>query len=112
MASLVKLGQVYEDMADTFTNSKCPSYLTTDQCEIYSAQIGDKGFPQIEKAVASYSEALKKAYELNLYNDNTAYATRQLGVLRPLEYPGLYEIVPQNRFTAPAVTSASFETEP
>ncbi len=112
LASLVKLGQVYEDMADTFTNSKCPSYLTTDQCEIYSAQIGDKGFPQIEKAVASYSEALKKAYELNLYNDNTAYATRQLGVLRPLEYPGLYEIVPQNRFTAPAVTSASFETEP
>lgn len=112
LASLVKLGQVYEDMADTFTNSKCPSYLTADQCEIYSAQIGDKGFPQIEKAVASYSEALKKAYELNLYNDNTAYATRQLGVLRPLDYPGLYEIVPQNRFTAPAVTSASFETEP
>ena len=112
LAALSKLGQVYEDMADTFANSKCPSYLTADQCEIYSAQIGDKSFPQIEKAVAAYSEALKKAYELNLYNDNTAFATRQLGVLRPLDYPGLYEIVPQNRFTAPAVTTASFETEP
>ena len=112
LAALTKLGQVYEDMADTFANSKCPSYLTADQCEIYSAQIGDKAFPQIEKAVATYSEALKKAYELNLYNENTAAATRQLGVLRPLDYPGLYEIVPQNRFTAPAVTTESFETEP
>lgn len=112
LAALTKLGQVYEDMADTFANSKCPSYLTSDQCEIYSAQIGDKAFPQIEKAVKTYSEALKKAYELNLYNDNTAFATRQLGVLRPLDYPGLYEIVPQNRFTAPAVTTESFETEP
>ena len=112
LAALTKLGQVYEDMADTFANSKCPSYLTSDQCEIYSAQIGDKAFPQIEKAVATYSEALKKAYELNLYNENTAAATRQLGVLRPLDYPGLYEIVPDNRFTAPAVTTESFETEP
>ncbi len=112
LASLVKLGQVYEDMADTFQNSKCPSYLTSDQCDLYKAQVGDKGFPQIEKAVSAYSNALKKAYELNLYNDNTAYATRQLGVLRPLDYPGLYEIVPQNRFTAPAVTTATFETAP
>ena len=112
LASLVKLGQVYEDMADTFTASKCPSYPTSDQCDIYRDTIGGKAFPQIEKAVAAYSNALKKAYELNLYNDNTAFATRQLGVLRPLDYPGLYEIVPQNRFTASAVTSATFETEP
>jgi tetratricopeptide (TPR) repeat protein len=112
LAALTKLGKVYEDMADTFANSKCPSYLTSDQCEIYGAQIGDKAFPQIEKAVATYSEALKKAYELNLYNKDTNEATRQLGVLRPLDYPGLYEDVPQNRFTAPAVTTESFETEP
>jgi tetratricopeptide (TPR) repeat protein len=112
LASLTKLGQAYENMSDSLKNSAAPSYLTADQLEIYRMQLEDKAFPQIEKAVSAYSEALKKAYELNLYNDNTAYATRRLGELRPDDYPGLFEQVPDTRYSSPSVTTATFESEP
>lgn len=112
LASLVKLGQVYENMSESLRTSAAPSYLTDDQEEIYRMTLEDKAFPQVEKAVTAYSEALNKAYELNLYNDNTAFATRQLGVLRPDDYPGLFEAIPSTTYSAPSVYSASFETEP
>jgi hypothetical protein len=112
LASLVKLGQAYENMAETLKSSYVPSYLTDDQKELYGMAIIDKAYPQTQKAAAAYSEALKKAYELNLYNDNTANATRRLGVLVPDEYPGLFEKVPEARFGAPSVFTASFESEP
>jgi hypothetical protein len=56
--------------------------------------------------------ALEKAYQLNLYNDNTNTATVRLGVIRPDDYPGLFEVVPKPRFAAPSVTTAPFVTEP
>lgn len=112
LASLTRLGQVYENMSESLKTSAAPSYLTEDQLEIYRMQLEDKAFPQVEKAVTAYSEALKKAYELNLYNDNTAFATRRLGELRPDEYPGLFEKVPESKFSAPSTTTATFEKEP
>ena len=112
LASLTLLGKAYENMSETLKTSAAPSFLTADQLEIYRMQLEDKAFPQVEKAVTAYSEALKKAYELNLYNDNTAYATRRLGELRPDDYPGLFEQVPDTRYSAPSVTTANFESEP
>ncbi len=72
----------------------------------------DKAFPQIEKAVAAYSQALSKGFELSLYNDNTAFAARRLGELRPKEFPGLFETIPEVRRSSPSVFNASFETQP
>ena len=72
----------------------------------------DRAYPQQQKAVDAYNTALQKAYELSLYNENTAFAARRLGELNPKEYPGLYEIIPQDRYSSPSVYSASFETQP
>lgn len=112
LASLVKLGQAYENMADSLLNATPPSYLTEDQKEIYQSEISTRAFPLVERAVAAYSQGLEKAYELNLYNDNTAFATRRLGELRPTEFQPVHEIVPKASFSSPSVYSASFETEP
>ena len=76
-------------MAVTLRTGDTPFYLTEDQLEIYSMQIEDKAYVQEEKAVNAFKLALDKSYELTLYNDNTAYATRRrLGELRPDEFPG------------------------
>lgn len=112
MASLVRLGQVYENMAASLETSASPSYLTEDQREIYMADLSTKAFPLIERAVTAYKSGLEKAYQLNLYNDNTAFATRRLGELRPTEFQPVHEIVPKASFSSPSVYSASFETEP
>lgn len=112
VATLSRLGQAYENMSDSLLHSWVPSYLTADQAELYTMALQDKAYPQTEKAVAAYSEALKKAFELSLYNDNTAFAARRLGELRPKEYPGLFETIPTVRESASSVNTASFESKP
>jgi tetratricopeptide (TPR) repeat protein len=110
MAGLVQLGQAYENMAQKLTTSPCPYYLTAEQCDFYSMGLEDAAFPQSQKAVDVYSLALEKAYELNLYNENTAIATRKLGDIRPDEFPGLHEELPKPGLTAEK--TRSFDIEP
>ncbi len=100
IAALVALGKVYEDMAISLRTGDAPAYLTAEQVELYRMQIEDKAYVQDEKAVNAYKTALDKSFELTLYNENTAYATRQLGVLRPDEYPGLSEVLLDPRWTS------------
>jgi len=109
MAALVALGRAYENMSTTLIKSPCPFYLTADQCSLYKLTLEDKAYPQSEKAVEVYRLALERAYELNLYNENTAFSTRRLGELRPKEYPGLREQLPKPG--RPAEKTRSFELE-
>lgn len=112
LAALVRLGHGSENLAETLLSSYIPEYLTADQKEIYHMALEDKAYPATQKAASFYSAGLEKAYELSIYDDNTAEATRRLGVLAPDEFPGLYESIPSPRFAAPSATSASFEKEP
>ncbi len=112
LAALVRLGSAYENMSETLRTSYIPTYLTEDQKELYVMGLEDKAYPQVEKAAAAYELALTKAFELNLYNENTAIATRRLGVIRPDDFPGLFEQVPTPRYAAPSVKTASFDDKP
>ena len=110
LAALVDLAGLYENLADTLRTAYVPPKLTADQAELYKMGLEDKAYPNEEKAVQAYSQALGKSYELNLYNENTALAVRQLGVLRPFDYPGLSEDLITPRFTSNAVIDSTFET--
>ncbi len=112
LASLVKVGQAYENMGEALRGSPCPSYLTAEQCEIYKISLEDKVFVQIEKAVQAYSLTLEKSYQLSLYNENTAFATRRLGELRPNDFPGLEERLLTPRYTSRNVVERSFLEQP
>ena len=110
VASLINLGRAYEDMGRKFVESDRPFYLTPDQLEIYGLQLEDKEYIQVEKAVAAYQLALSKSYDLNLYNENAAFATRRLGELRPGDFPGLRETIPTPGLTADPVRTFEVET--
>jgi tetratricopeptide (TPR) repeat protein len=112
LAALGKLGAAYENLSESLKNSYIPAYLTDDQKDLYKMALEDKAYPQIEKAIAAYSAALDKSYKLNLYNENTANATRRLGVLRPQDFPGLFEQIPQPRYASPSTFTGTFEAEP
>ncbi len=109
LAALVDLGGLYENLAQTLRSAYAPPSLTEEQVEIYRMGLEDKAYPNEEKAVQAYSQALGKSYELNLYNKNTALAVRALGVLRPHDYPGLSEDLITPRFTSTAVVESTFE---
>lgn len=100
LAALVNLGMAYENFADSMVDSYVPSYLTADQGEFYKMDLEASAYQQEEKAVEAYSVALDKSYELNLYNDKLAFATRRLGELRPEQFPGLEETLMEPNFTS------------
>jgi len=111
VAALVRVGQAYENMGDSLENSYIPSYLSEDQIEFYRMALEDKIYPQEEKAVEAYTRALEKSFELSLYNENTAYATRRLGELRPDDFPGLEENLLDPGYVSTQSFSADFESE-
>jgi tetratricopeptide (TPR) repeat protein len=111
LASLVALGKAYENMAESLRTGDVPSYLNEEQREFYGMGIEDKAYVQDEKAINAYKLALEKSYQLTIYNDNTAYATRQLGVLRPEDFPGLSEQVLEPRWTAQKAGAAKSDFE-
>jgi tetratricopeptide (TPR) repeat protein len=112
LASLVQLGKAYEDMSESLLKSYIPDYMTDDQKEIYRMGLEDKAYVQVDKAINAYAEGLKEAYNLNLYNENTAYATRRLGELRPDDFPVLVEELSEARFTARSSSGRTFESQP
>ena len=112
LASLVRLGRAYEDLSNALLNSYVPTYLTEDQKEIYRMALEDKAYPAQQKAASAYKAGLDKAFELSIYNDDTAEATRRLGVLSPDEYPGLFETIPAPRYSSQSASTASFEKDP
>ena len=110
LASLVALGRAYENMGETLRNGDVSYYLTDEQKEIYTMAIEDKVYLQEEKAVEAYRLALQKSYELTLYNENTAFATRRLGELRPDDFPGLQEQLLDARYTSNTARSYDYES--
>lgn len=113
LAATVSLGKAYENMGDSLRTGDLPSYLTEEQRELYTMAIEDKVYVQEEKALNAYQLALEKSYELTLYNDNTAYAVRRLGELRPDDFPGLQEQLIDPRWTSTkkgGTVSDDFET--
>ena len=109
LAALVDLGKVYENLAESLRNSYVPPNLNEEQREYYADSLEDKAYPNDEKATQAYTQALSKSYELNLYNDNTAYAVRRLGELRPADFPGLEEDMLTPRYTSKSVVESNFE---
>jgi cellulose synthase operon protein C len=112
IAALVRLGEAYENMASSLKNSYVPAYLTPDQRELYLMALEDKVYPQIEKAVEAYKKALDKSFELSLYNENVAHATRRLGELKPDDYPGLEESLLTPAYATTHLYNGEFELNP
>ena len=110
LAGLVQLGRLYENMGESLATSDIPFYLTPSQREIYELQIEDKVYPQVQKATDAYSAALGKAFELTLYNEHTAAATRRLGELDPEQNSGLEEQLVTPNATTSTNRTYTFET--
>ena len=109
LAALVALGQGFENMGAALRDGDKPFYLTSEQEEMYGMAIDDKAYVWDEKAVNAYALALEKSYELTIYNENTALATRRLGELRPDDFPGLREQLLESRWTSSKQTSFDIE---
>ncbi len=109
--ALVQLGRVYENMASSLRNSHVPSYLDNErQIDFYKAAMNDNAIQLDDRALTYYTQALTKAYEINLYNESTAYANERRSEILPDDYPALVEDLLTPRYSSAAKTTAGFET--
>lgn len=101
LGALARVGSAYENLGTTVIASWIPDYLTPEQEELYRERLEDIAWAQVEKATVAYVATLSRSHDLSVYNAHTATASRRLGVLRPEEYGGLFEQIPEPRFIAP-----------
>lgn len=87
IAALTRIGQVYRGMADAIRGAPLPPRLDEDQIEIYKQELDNVAMGPQEKAVEAFENALKKAYELNIYNRWTLEAQSNLKDLSPDRFP-------------------------
>lgn len=89
ICALTRMGQVYRNFADSIRKAPIPRNLTFDQQEIYRAELDSVALGPEEKGLEAFESALKKAYELNIYNDCTLTAQANLKELNPNQFPDL-----------------------
>ncbi len=112
LAALVELGKIWENFGTTVVESYVPSYLTENQADLYRMGLEDRAYTQREKAANFYAEAIKQAFSVNLYNEQTAFAIRRLGELRPDEFPLLEEELIDPRYTTRTKLQIKYEERP
>jgi tetratricopeptide (TPR) repeat protein len=89
ICGLTRMGQTYRGLADSIRGAPLPRNLTEDQIEIYTAELDAIALGPEEKAIGAFENALKKAYELNVYNECTLTAQDNLKQLNPNKFPDL-----------------------
>jgi TolA-binding protein len=112
IASIVRLAQLYDDMAETFLNSRIPSYLENErQRRFYQSGMQNYANTYMEKALGEYNKALTKAYEINLYNEYTELAASRRSDILPIDFPVMVEQLISPEYTSSATTTTSFVTD-
>ncbi|MFN3201888.1 MAG: tetratricopeptide repeat protein [Bradymonadia bacterium] len=86
IAALARIGQMFQGLAEDVYNAPAPRVFNEEQVEIFKGQMAEKGSVLESKAVEAYIRTLKKAQELNWFNEWSDLVERQLAKLKPGEY--------------------------
>ncbi len=87
IAALTRMGQVFRGMATSIRQAPLPRGLSEEQIDIYRAELDNVALGPELKGVQAFELALKKAYELNIYNEWTLLAQDNLKELNPNMFP-------------------------
>ena len=86
IASFFRIGDAYENFANSLRSTSCPKRLTYDQCEIYKGLLEDAATNIEIESVKFYVKALEASKASRWFNKYTKEAEVRLASLRPREY--------------------------
>jgi len=86
LASLYKIGYLYQAFADAMYTAEAPSGLSEEEQDIYTEMLEERSEPIEQAAIDKYTAAVNKANELKVYNKWTQLMIEKLSVLRPEDY--------------------------
>ena len=86
-AALYRVGNVYEQYANSLRNAPTPKDLTPDEEEAYRGALDMAVVDIEEKAIELYSTGYQRAIEMQVYDEYTTKIREALGRMAPDEYP-------------------------
>jgi hypothetical protein len=114
VASLCRIGLVYQNFARALFDAPVPKELNEEQRAIYQEELNNLAFPVEEKAIEAFEKALQKAYELGVYNEWTTLTQENLNKYKPGTYPELppTRYVAKEYFYQPGMLVSAAEPKP
>ena len=111
IASFFRIGDAYENFANSLRGTRCPGRLSYDQCEIYKGLLEDMA-SQIEAgAIDFYIKALESSKAARWFNKYTKDAEVRLATLRPREYRKPSEFRAEPGYIQSGFVASTFITE-
>jgi tetratricopeptide (TPR) repeat protein len=109
IASLVRVGQISQDLADAMLEAPVPMGLTPEQADIYVEELQKQALPLEEKAIAFYRKAIEVSSAKGLYNEWSLKAQDLLRKYETAKYPPPY---PAGQISTEFFYTAGAELEP
>ncbi len=97
IAAVARLAQILHNQADTLYSTEIPLPVRTgrfaaDKVEAYCDQMAAVGTPLEDQAITAYKVCLDQSKRLGWYSQWSKLCERELGQLRPVEYPPASEL--------------------
>jgi TolA-binding protein len=101
LEALVRMGEVYQDLAHAIRTSPIPKHLTEEQEDIYRGELDSFAQGPEEKAADAFEKALERGRDLRVYGQSMLEAESALSRLRPERFPErqrlpLWSMVPRH----------------
>ncbi|MFH1263356.1 MAG: tetratricopeptide repeat protein [Pseudomonadota bacterium] len=87
VAALHHVGVIYQEFSQALFNAPVPKKLTPEEVQMYQQELTNRAAPIEEKAVEAYEKAIKKAFELEVFNEWALKSYAALTEFKPDLYP-------------------------
>ncbi len=114
IAAAARLGQITQNFADQLFTAEIPKDvraskiidgydIAQDKVDAYCDALTTAAEPLAEKSLAAYSVCLNKSTELGWFSEWSKLCERELGQIKPEDYPTASEIRGESTMTAPVI---------
>jgi hypothetical protein len=91
VASLVRVGELSQNLADAMLEAPVPGGLTPEQADIYVEELQKQALPLEETAIMFYRKAIEVSNAKGIYNAWTLTAQDKLRKYEPARFPAPFE---------------------
>nr|HPH68204.1 hypothetical protein [Kofleriaceae bacterium] len=110
IAAASRIGQIMQSLSDQLYSAEIPPDLRVgefaeDKVANYCDALTDIALPLETKAIAEYGACLRRSTELGWFSSWSALCERELGQLRPAEFPSAFELRATPSRSAPVITA-------
>ena len=110
IAAASRIGQIMQSLSDQLYSAEIPANVRTgefaeDKIASYCDALTTIAEPIEAQAIASYGACLRRSTELGWFSSWSSLCERELGQLRPSEFPSAFELRSAPSRTAPVTTT-------